>query len=115
MKVSCLLTLCLTVCWPVANPDVSGGTDCDGHAEALKCVSTNGADCPEQGNAWATGANPKTNELDKLRNKLEEFDCQVESQSQNCTGNTYLIDFGNFCDRKAPPKSPTPVAVDEPL
>lgn len=114
MKLFGLLALCLTVCWPVASPDVSGGADCDGHAEALKCVSTNGFECPEQGNVWAAGVNPHTNELDKLKAD-EEFDCQEESQSQNCTGSTYLIDFSSYCDRKTVPNPSTPDPVDEPL
>ena len=113
MKFLGFLALCLTVCWPVASPDVSGGTDCDGHAIALKCDGISGVICPERGNMWGAGVNSNTDEKDKKKDENSEFDCKV-SGGDNCTGSTYAILAGQ-CTRVTPPKELEPAPLADPL
>ena len=98
MKVFCLAALCVTMCWPVADPDVSGGLgNCEGHEINYDCgEDDSGAACNGISQSYAAGADPQTGE--KWRkpagDDTRRYCADVAGNNSHCSGSARLGDSG---------------------
>lgn len=86
----------LTICWPAASPDVSGGGNCTGHLGELICTPLNGAQCTNVGNVFTGGfSDNNIKDHDPDIGVLKTVFCRVENNNNNnCSGSTQKAKVG---------------------